>query len=110
RTQTFASALDTSIPAQRACTTSITTSPPSIDRSFVAGRAGRRTKSDARARSTNPRFPWKPSATMLTYRLTGTTEDIGVNHDEHLHHRPDHHQAASQTRRRIFTHHGARRR
>ena len=26
---------------------------------------------------TNPRFPWKPSATMLTYRLTGTTEESG---------------------------------
>ena len=25
----------------------------------------------------NPRFPWKPSTTMLTYRLTGTTEDSG---------------------------------
>jgi len=25
--------------------------------------------SDARARGTNPRFPWKPSAAMLTYRL-----------------------------------------
>ena len=31
---------------------------------------------------TNPRFPCKPSATMLTYRLTGTTEDIGIDHDE----------------------------
>src|ERR1700750_2618898 len=26
-------------------------------------------KSDARAQGTNPRFPWKPSATMLTYSL-----------------------------------------
>ena len=26
---------------------------------------------------TNPRFPWKPSATMLIYRLTGTTEASG---------------------------------
>jgi len=25
----------------------------------------------------NPRFPWKPSTTMLTYRLTGTTEAFG---------------------------------
>ena len=31
---------------------------------------------------TNPRFPWKPSATMLTYRLSGTTEATGVDHDE----------------------------
>jgi hypothetical protein len=26
----------------------------------------------------NPRFPWQPSTTMLTYRLAGTTEAIGV--------------------------------
>src|ERR1700677_619190 len=26
-------------------------------------------KSDARAQGTNPRFPWKPSAAMLTSRL-----------------------------------------
>ncbi len=31
---------------------------------------------------TNPRFPQKPSATMPTYRLTGTTEAIGIDHDE----------------------------
>jgi len=31
---------------------------------------------------TNPRFPWKPSTTMLTYRLSGTTEATGVDHDE----------------------------
>ena len=30
----------------------------------------------------NPRFPWKPSTTMLTYRLTGTTERFGVDRDE----------------------------
>ena len=30
----------------------------------------------------NPRFPRKPSATMLTYRLNGTTEAIGIDHDE----------------------------
>ena len=54
----------------------------------VAGRAGRIEKSDARAQGTNPRFPWKPSATMLTYRLTGTTEAIGVDHDEPAQSRP----------------------
>jgi len=31
-------------------------------------------KSDARARGNNPRFSWWPSATMLKYRLSGTTE------------------------------------
>lgn len=30
----------------------------------------------------NPRFPWKPSTTMLTYRLTGTTEAPASNRDE----------------------------
>lgn len=30
----------------------------------------------------NPRFTWVPSATMLTYRLTGTTEDAGFDRDE----------------------------
>src|SRR6188472_3571547 len=35
-------------------------------------------KSDARAQGNNPRFPWQPSTTMLTYRLTGTTRAIGV--------------------------------
>jgi hypothetical protein len=29
-----------------------------------------------------PGLPRKPSATMLTYRLNGTTEAIGVDHDE----------------------------
>lgn len=33
-------------------------------------------------KGTNPRFPWQPSAAMLTYRLQGTTEAIGVDHDE----------------------------
>jgi hypothetical protein len=32
----------------------------------------------------NPRFPWEPSATMLTYRLTGTTEVIGVRPERTL--------------------------
>jgi hypothetical protein len=31
-------------------------------------------KSDARARGNNPRFSWWPSATMLKYRLSGTTK------------------------------------
>src|SRR5665647_3465908 len=40
----------------------------------VPGRAGRRSKSDARAQGNSPRFPWEPSTVMLTYRLAGTTE------------------------------------
>jgi hypothetical protein len=41
----------------------------------VAGRAGKFESLTLGLAGTNPRFPWKPSATMLTYRLTGTTED-----------------------------------
>jgi hypothetical protein len=48
----------------------------------VAGRAGKFKNLTLGLEGTNPRFPWKPSATMLTYRLTGTTEAIGINHDE----------------------------
>jgi hypothetical protein len=29
----------------------------------------------------NPRFPWEPSTTMLTYRLEGTTEATASNRD-----------------------------
>jgi hypothetical protein len=49
---------------------------------FVVGRAGKFKNLTLGLDGTNPRFPWKPSVTMLTYRLTGTTEDIGINHDE----------------------------
>jgi len=31
----------------------------------------------------NPRFPWKPSTTMLTRRHTGTTEDSASDRGEH---------------------------
>ena len=48
----------------------------------VVGRAGKFKNLTLGLENTNPRFPWKPSATMLTYRLTGTTEAIGINHDE----------------------------
>ena len=43
----------------------------------VAGRAGRFGKSDARARRHQSTVPVAPSTTMLTYRLTGTTEASG---------------------------------
>jgi len=52
-------------------------------------------KSDARAQGTNPRFPWKPSAAMLTFRLTGTTGAIGVDRGEHQQSRPDAHGTAT---------------
>jgi hypothetical protein len=48
----------------------------------VVGRAGRLKSLTLGLDGTNPRFPRKPSATMLTYRLTGTTEAIGIDHDE----------------------------
>ena len=35
----------------------------------------------------NPRVPWKPSTTMLTYRLTGTTEAPASNRSELLEYR-----------------------
>ncbi len=31
----------------------------------------------------NPRFPWEPSTTMLTYRLEGTTEDAASDRNGH---------------------------
>ena len=31
----------------------------------------------------NPRFPWKPSTTMLTRRHTGTTEDSASDRSTH---------------------------
>ncbi|HWX98350.1 MAG TPA: hypothetical protein VNY55_00280, partial [Mycobacterium sp.] len=49
---------------------------------FVVGRAGKFKNLTLGLDGTNPRFPWKPSITMLTYRLTGTTEPIGIDHDE----------------------------
>ena len=58
---------------------------------------------------TNPRFPRKPSATMLTYRLTGTTEAIGIDHDE-PDQSPPRQQGQQEQPRPIFAHHGAPRR
>jgi hypothetical protein len=48
----------------------------------AAGRAGRNKSLTLGLDGTNPRFPWKPSTTMLTYRLNGTTEDVGVDRGE----------------------------
>ena len=41
------------------------------------GRAGRFESLTLGLKGTNPRFPWKPSTTMLTYRLVSTTEHSG---------------------------------
>jgi len=51
--------------------------PQRSDKASVAGRAGRFESLTLGLDGTNPRFPWKPSTTMLTYRLTGTTEYSG---------------------------------
>ena len=48
----------------------------------VVGKAGRFKSLTLGFDRTNPRFPRKPSATMLTYTPTGTTEAIGIDHDE----------------------------
>ena len=58
---------------------SLPTRTPAVS---VVGRAGRFKSLTLGLDGTNPRFPRKPSATMLTYRLTGTTEAIGIDHDE----------------------------
>jgi hypothetical protein len=47
---------------------------------------------------------------MLTYRLTGTTEATGVDHDEPHHDRRHVGPTATAHKRRIFAHHGAPRR
>src|SRR5574337_929293 len=89
RTHTLASFFEISSPAHRACTTSMTLdSLPTAYRVSVAGRAGRFESLTLGLDGTNPRFPWKPSATMLTYRLNGTTEETGVDHDEPNQYRP----------------------
>ena len=43
----------------------------------TAGRTGKYRSLTLGLEGTNPRFPWKPSTTMLTYRLNGTTEHSG---------------------------------
>ena len=80
RTQTLVSFLEMSNPAHRACTTSI--SPPALIDGPVRVRRGEGREiqeSDARARRHHSTVPVEAlSTTMLTYRLNGTTEDVGV--------------------------------
>jgi hypothetical protein len=57
---------------------------------------------------TNPRFPWKPSTTMLTYRLTGAIEHSGSTATNTTSLSGPGHRDHSGTRRpHIFAHHGA---
>ena len=80
RTQTFASFLEMSIPAHRGWITSMTHHAPSRTTELL-GQCGVRRGKGRTTRSltlglvtpghgTNPRFPWQPSATMLTCELT----------------------------------------
>ena len=83
---------------------------PSTDQpASVAGRAGRFESLTLGLYGTNPRFPWKPSTAMLTYRLIGTTQASGsttTNPISLRHGQP----TSNSKRRRIFAHHGAPRR
>jgi len=62
----------------------------------VVGRAGRFKSLTLGLDGTNPRFPWKPSVTMLNYRLTGTTEQIGITTTNPTSLRPSQHSRQQQ--------------
>jgi hypothetical protein len=51
--------------------------PTTTNSVSVARRAGNVESLTLVLKGNNPRFPWKPSTTMLTYKLTGTTEASG---------------------------------
>src|SRR5664279_5747288 len=52
---------------------------------LIPGRAGKIRSLRLVLNGNNPRFPWEPSTTMLTYRLTGTTDESVSNRDEPNH-------------------------
>lgn len=52
---------------------------------LIPGRAGKFRSLTLVLNGNNPRFPWKPSTTMLNYRLTGTTEASASNRNEPNH-------------------------
>ena len=112
RTQTFASVLEMSIPAQRACTTSTATLPTSTSatRAFATGRAGRRTKSDARARRHQSTVPVEALRHHADLQAHTHHRGIGVDRGEPHQDPRQPPTTASTTRRPIFAHHGARRR
>jgi|SRR5664280_3872711 len=87
-TQTFASRFEISTPAHRGCTTSIAISfldMRTMGWMLIPRRAGRIRSLRLVLNGNNPRFPWEPSTTMLTYRLTGTTDESVSNRDEPNH-------------------------
>ncbi len=51
----------------------------------IPGRAGKIRSLTLVLEGNNPRFPREPSATTLTYRLAGTTEESVSNRDTHHH-------------------------
>ncbi len=58
----------------------------------------------------NPRFPWKPSTTMLDNRLTGTRDArrlTATNTQVSRDHQPRRHPKTVRTRTRIFALHDA---
>src|SRR5664280_1701678 len=88
RTQTLASRFEISTPAHRGCTTSIARSFLNMRTRgwvLVPGRAGIIRSLTLVLEGNSPRFPWEPSTTMLTYRLTGTTDESVSNRDEPNH-------------------------
>jgi len=52
---------------------------------LVPGRAGKIRSLRLVLNGNNPRFPWEPSTTMLTYRLIGTTDESVSYRDEPSH-------------------------
>ena len=52
---------------------------------LVPGRAGKFRSLTLVLKGNSPRFPWKPSTTMLNYRLTGTPEQSVSNRNEPNH-------------------------
>ena len=54
-----------------------------MNRVSVPDRAGKIESLTLVLEGNSPRFPWKPSATMLTYGLEGTTEEFGVDRNGH---------------------------
>jgi len=72
----------------------------------ATGRAGRFRSLTLVLEGNNPRFPWEPSTTMLTNRLTGTTGAPASDRSE----QPSLHPSSTTTeldRSTIFARHGA---
>jgi hypothetical protein len=65
--------------------TFLTLTLDSYGRVTVPGRARKNRSLTLVLQGNNPRFPWKPPTTMLTYRLTGTTEK-SVSYRDEPHH------------------------